>query len=294
MPRKAKEKKASSYRPTNFSSKNTSLLRFGYCSMLADGKLSKENIIDLSSKTFLGQLKNDKYIEESSSGMYQTTAKFKREFSKMIGSETNFGGSTSGESHQKLVSDICSKIPENSLIRGEFKNGNQLSTENGSYKKTPEYKGKLNDLKQSVYAAQRENKENYINDLNRTGLSKEDKIRIEDNYLTNKKDLELKEKTLNDNKRGVSAPDFQFSLTKSNANEFIESIRELEEKEEYSKYKEQWEETLSQMQDYISSCETQVIEICTEILDSNYTRTQILSKEFYSVIYEKPVFFFRT
>lgn len=54
------------------------------------------------------------------------------------------------------------------------------------------------------------------------------------------------------------------------------------------------EKSLEDMQDYISSCETQVIEICTEILDSNYTRTQILSKEFYSVIYEKPVFFFRT
>ena len=294
MPRKAKEKsKSSSYRPTNFSSKNTSLLRFGYCTMLADGKLSRENIIDLSSKTLFGQLKNDGYIKETSEkGVFQTTPKFKNEFSKMIGNESNFGGSTSGENHQKLVSDICSKIPEGSLLEGSFRNGNQLATDNKHYKKTPEFKDKVNTIRQEIYAAQRQNELDYKNKYE--GLSDLDKVKLSLTYRTIKNELELQEKAINDNKRGVSAPDFQFTLMKSDSEEFINNLRQLEEREEYCKYKDEWEENITRMENYISECETEEIEIYTEIINENYDRKQIICKENYSRIYEKPVFYFRT
>ena len=302
MPRKPKAKnpsksgsgKNSSYRPTNFSMKNTSLLRFGYSTMLADGKLSRENIIAVGSKTLFGQLKNDGYIKESSEkGVFKTTDKFKSEFSKLIGDSRNFGGSTSGEQHQKLVGDIVTKIPESSLLRGDFKNGNQLAAENRPNKKTPEFKGKVMELKQEISSAWKQNEQDYKAAMSDSSLSDVERTKAEIDYFYKKDELEMQEKVLDD-KRGISAPDFQFMLTKAEANEFVENLRELGASEEYSKYQEQWEEQVTRMESYISSCETEIIEICTEIIDSNYSRNQIQSKEFYSRVYEKPVFYFHT
>lgn len=292
---KAESKKTTSYRPTNFSTKNTSLLRVGYSSMLADGKLSRENIIELGSKTLFGQLKNDGLIKETSEkGVFQTTEKFKNQFSEMIGDSRNFGGSTSGELHQRLVSDIVTKIPESSLLRGDFKNGNQLATENRQNKKTSEFRAKVYELKQEVAAALEKATTEYQAVIGREGVSDLDRTKAELDYFHRKDELEMQQRVLEDSKRGISAPDFQFTLTKAEANEFIESLRELEEREEYSKHREQWEESIAKMESYVSSCEAEIIEIYTEIIDSNYSRNQIQSKEFYSRVYEKPVFYFST
>ena len=293
MPRKAKAKgKSDSYRPTNFSTKNTSLLKVGYGSMLADGKLSRDNIIEMGSKTLFGQLKNDGFIKETSEkGVFKTTDKFQKQFSSLIGESKNFGGSTSGEVHQRLVSDIVSKIPESALLRNDFKNGNQLSTENRQNKKTPEFQSKLNELKQDVYAQQRANEQSRI-DAER--LSGTQKVQALINYQDKKSELEMREKVLNDNKRGISAPDFQFTLTKSEVNEFIDNLRELEQREEYYSQKEQWEESIARLQQYVMEQTTETVEIYTEVIDSNYRTRDILSKEYYSQVYNTPVFMFET
>lgn len=290
MPRKAK--KTSSYRPTNFSMKNTSLLSVGNAFILAEGKLSRDNIVDLSSKTLFGQLKTDNLIKETNEqGIYEVTAKFKSEFSSLTGDSRSYGGSGAGEIHSGTVSNLTAAIPKDALINGDYKNGNQLLTENRQNKKTPEFKDKINELKQEVYAAQRQNEIDYRASMSNPSLSDVERTKAEIDYFYKKDDLEMKENVLND-KRNVSSPDMEISLTRSQAYEYIENLREL--KEEYSKYNDEWEETISQMESYITVTEEEIITFDIEVIDSNYTRNQIQAKEYYSRVYEKPVFYFKT
>ena len=290
MPRKAK--KTSSYRPTNFSMKNMSLLSVGNAFILAEGKLSRDNIVDLSSKTLFGQLKTDNLIKETNEqGIYEVTAKFKSEFSSLTGDSRSYGGSGAGEIHSGTVSNLTAAIPKDALINGDYKNGNQLLTENRQNKKTPEFKDKINELKQEVYAAQRQNEIDYRASMSNPSLSDVERTKAEIDYFYKKDDLEMKENVLND-KRNVSSPDMEISLTRSQAYEYIENLREL--KEEYSKYNDEWEETISQMESYITVTEEEIITFDIEVIDSNYTRNQIQAKEYYSRVYEKPVFYFKT
>lgn len=290
MPRKAK--KTSSYRPTNFSMKNTSLLSVGNAFILAEGKLSRDNIVDLSSKTLFGQLKTDNLIKETNEqGIYEVTSKFKSEFSRLTGDSRSYGGSGAGEIHSGTVSNLTAAIPKDALINGDYKNGNQLLTENRQNKKTPEFKDKINELKQEVYAAQRQNEIDYRASMSNPSLSDVERTKAEIDYFYKKDDLEMKENVLND-KRNVSSPDMEISLTRSQAYEYIENLREL--KEEYSKYNDEWEETISQMESYITVTEEEIITFDIEVIDSNYTRNQIQAKEYYSRVYEKPVFYFKT
>lgn len=290
MPRKAK--KTTSYRPTNFSMKNTSLLSVGNAFILAEGKLSRDNIVDLSSKTLFGQLKTDNLIKETNEqGIYEVTSKFKSEFSSLTGDSRSYGGSGAGEIHSGTVSNLTAAIPKDALINGDYKNGNQLLTENRQNKKTPEFKDKINELKQEVYAAQRQNEIDYRASMSNPSLSDVERTKAEIDYFYKKDDLEMKENVLND-KRNVSSPDMEISLTRSQAYEYIENLREL--KEEYSKYNDEWEETISQMESYITVTEEEIITFDIEVIDSNYTRNQIQAKEYYSRVYEKPVFYFKT
>lgn len=290
MPRKAK--KTTSYRPTNFSMKNTSLLSVGNAFILAEGKLSRDNIVDLSSKTLFGQLKTDNLIKETNEqGIYEVTSKFKSEFSSLTGDSRSYGGSGAGEIHSGTVSNLTAAIPKDALINGDYKNGNQLLTENRQNKKTPEFKDKINELKQEVYAAQRQNEIDYRASMSNPSLSDVERTKAEIDYFYKKDDLEMKENVLND-KRNISSPDMEISLTRSQAYEYIENLREL--KEEYSKYNDEWEETISQMESYITVTEEEIITFDIEVIDSNYTRNQIQAKEYYSRVYEKPVFYFKT
>lgn len=290
MPRKAK--KTTSYRPTNFSMKNTSLLSVGNAFILAEGKLSRDNIVDLSSKTLFGQLKTDNLIKETNEqGIYEVTSKFKSEFSRLTGDSRSYGGSGAGEIHSGTVSNLTAAIPKDALINGDYKNGNQLLTENRQNKKTPEFKDKINELKQEVYAAQRQNEIDYRASMSNPSLSDVERTKAEIDYFYKKDDLEMKENVLND-KRNISSPDMEISLTRSQAYEYIENLREL--KEEYSKYNDEWEETISQMESYITVTEEEIITFDIEVIDSNYTRNQIQAKEYYSRVYEKPVFYFKT
>lgn len=295
LPRKAKgASKASSYRPTNFSMKNTSLLSVGNAFILAEGKLSRDNIIDLSSKTLLGQLKADNLIiETKQQGIYEVTEKFKSEFSKLTGDSRSYGGSGAGEIHSGTVSNLTAAIPRDALINSNYKNGNQLLTENRQNKKTPEFKSKINEIKQEVYAAQRQNEQDYKASMSDSSLSDIERTKAEIDYFYKKDELEMQEKVLND-KRNVSSPDMEISLTKAQAYEYIDNLRELKEQEEYSKYNTEWEETISQMESYIETVEEEIITFDIEVIDSNYTRNQIQSKEFYSRVYERPVFYFKT
>lgn len=286
--------KSSSYRPTNFSTKNTSLLAVGNAFILSEGKLSRENIINLSSKTLLGQLKNDGYIKESDNkGVYQVTDRFKSEFTKLTGNAKSYGGSGAGEIHSGTISNLTAAIPTSALISNEYKNGQQLVTENRQNKKTPEYKNKVNEMKQEIFAAQRENELNYKNSQSDSSLTEADRVNAEVRYFFEKDNLEFQERILNDNKRGISSPDLEIELTKAQAYEYIDNLRELEEREEYSKYRDQWEETLSQMESYIETSVEEVLVFDIECIDSNYTRNQIQGKLNWERVYDRKVFYFR-
>ncbi len=283
--------KSSSYRPTNFSMKNTSLLAVGNAFILSEGKLSRDNIINLSSKTLLGQLKNDGLIVEKSQGIYTTTKKFDTEFAKLSGNERSQGGSGAGEQHSGCISNFASNLPQSALIDGRYKNGNQMITENRQNKKTPEFKNKVNQMKQEVYAAQRQLEAEY-NSIKNSSASDLEKTNAEIHYYTEKSNLEMQEKVLNDNKRGVSSPDMSVFLTRAEAESYIENLRELSQSEEYREHSSQWEESISRMESYVSSSLEPCIEICIEVCSGNYRTIDIQSKENWSVVYDKPVFFF--
>lgn len=293
MPRKSTKEKASSYRPTNFSMKNTSLLATGNAFILAEGKLSRDNICSLGSKTLFGQLKNDGYIKETKEqGIYKATDKFEREFSKLTGDKFSFGGSGAGEQHSKTISNLVSIVPKDALINNGYKNGQQLITENRQNKKTPEFKERVYEMKQEVYAAQRKLEQDYKNTLSDSRIPEADKTKAGIDYLYQKEQLQMQERVLNDNKRGISSPDMQITLSRSEAEEYIDNLRELSRQEEYSRHSEQWEETINRMQSYIQSSPEMVLTINLEVVSTNYRTIDIQAKENWSIVYNEPVFYF--
>ena len=293
MPRVKKQSSNSSYRPVNFSKKNNSLIRFGQAAMLSSGILSRENIIDLSNKTLFGQLKNEEYIQETSEkGVFRTTEKFEKKWSEYTGDVRMFGGTTSGEQHQRLVSDIVSKVPDSTLFSGSFKNGNVIATETKQYKETTAYKNDLNMLRKQVTNELRDLESDYQSKMDSTSNSLE-KASIKAEYLEQKGVLTMHDQVLH-SKKPISAPDFQISINTSECESFFNAIRELEQDEHYSRYKDQWEDNIDKMQEYVSSSEEDVVTLNIEVIDRNYSARDIYQKEVWGCLNSQPVFYLRT
>lgn len=293
MPSVKKETSKSSYRAVNFNKKNDSLVRFGQAAMLASGILSRENIIDLSNKTLFGQLKNEGYIKEpNEKGVFRTTDKFEKKWSEFTGNERMFGGTTSGEQHQRLVSDIVSKVPDSTLLAGSFKNGNVIATETKQYKSTKSYQNNLYSLQKQVQKDLSDLESSYNNSLE-TASSSLEKAALKAEYLEQKSILTMHDQVLH-SKKPISAPDFQIDINASESESFFNALRGLEEDEHYSRYKSQWEENIEKMEEYIAASGQEVVTLNIEVIDRNYSSRDIYQKEVWSQMNSQPVFYLRT
>lgn len=301
MPRKKGSGKAgaakssSSYRPTNFSLKNESLVRVGNAFILSEGKLSNQNIKNLSSNTLFGQLKNDGYITEikTDKGMYQTTDKFKKDFSKMTGKDIIYGGSGAASNHYRAVSNTATAIPKSVLTSGHYKNGQALIRENSADKKTKSFQNSRNQILRNIQNQREVENRTFRQEMAKASGDKKAQTILRSNHYLKDKELTMREKVIEDTHRGISSPDIQITMNKAEAFEFVQNMRDLAATDEYIEVRDNWNDTLDRMESYIVTTTTEYVEYNIEYCTSSYRREDIIAKENWATVNHTEVFFLK-
>lgn len=285
------EKKKSSYQEIEFVPSNTNLRNVCERLRASDGALTKEDIIKVSNRTFFQSLKYYGFIEEKTKGIYTYTKplekKYNNEITKLLEKDYNnkkgnysFGGSNSGDEHKKTLSNIISCIPDSVFLKGNYKNGCLMTSEQKVEKHKDYYKESIEKLKESNAEKIKVIESNYQAAMRDLSLSEYEKSRIQSNYQKEMNYLKTREKTLNDNKRGVSPVDAQVKMDKSEFYEFYSNIKNYIETIEDRSIREQLTETFLREERYVQTTSSEeIVTINLEVTTGSYKLYELIAKQ---------------
>jgi hypothetical protein len=258
----------------------------------SEGKLTKFAIENRFSRTYRYQLINKGWIEEKN-GFFIPTKTFKNEFAEVAGKEKIiYGGSGSSEQHVSAISNLVSFIPSDALIRGDYKSGQTLIEENHRYKKTKQYKEDVRAIKDDISNQRREAEEKYQTIIKDPSISRADKIYAQKEYKDAIKMANLREEVIN-SKRNISPPDLWVRLTRDEAIEYVNSIRENIDDIVEERYRDRWLERLDRMEERaITSTET-LIEYSLEVVTDSYRLRDIVAKQNHATVNNAVLDFLR-
>lgn len=288
---KKKEKnKASSYREIKFDAPITIKACNGL--IMCDGSMHRDDFISLTNKTFYQNMKSKDYITEDSNGFCTKTDKLEKDYSKQHG-KTSFGGSGCNEGHKRASSLTATFVPESILLRGNFKNGTQMTQSHIAEAKTNDYKNKKEELKKLNSDRKSEIQENYKTAMANPSLSKNEKILIERNYKKDMDDINKREKVVNKKSRSVSPPDIQITGTKNELYETIDNLSEYKDTLS-DRLRNYWEPVIEQMYEYVRTSTEVIIDLNLEYLTPNYKQEQVIAKQNWGYMHDTKVFCLKT
>ncbi|MGF7058669.1 hypothetical protein [Brassicibacter mesophilus] len=243
--------------------------------------LHKDDIIRLVGKNEYYILKKGGYLEaiqNAEKGHFKSTEKFRREFKLHVDGKAKFGGSGSTV-HAKGVNNIINILPDKAKLEGRVSNETELKDEFKQLKTTDAYKIALKEEKERL--------ENQIKQIeNDYRAHKID----EATYLIDRRNTRNDLKIINDNKRGVSHSDFRVKLTRNEAEETLERLRDERLKVSES-YRKQFDKAIVKMENIISRSTTTSIELNIEIVTANYEYKDIKAKENYETLTGKEIIY---
>ena len=286
MPRPPK-KQATSYKEINWNSPTANAL--GNAFIAAEGKLPASSIKSSFNKTLFQQARSLGYIKKCEGDLYKATDKLKSEFS---GKNTKYGGSGAGIKHTTEVGKIVSLIPKEALTRGNYQNGESLKKQNAEFKGTNKFKERRKDLRRELRNRADENEKRYNEVKDDNTKTNKEKALAYSSYVSEKRRCEKEFEVIEDRKHSFSAPDLQVSLLKTEAKEFIDSMRSRAEEIDNYKIRAEYESTIDRMEAKISTSTTPIITYNIEIISSSYRERDIISKEHWGYAHNTDVFMF--
>jgi len=243
--------------------------------------LHRDDIINIVGKNEYYNLKKGGYLEaiqKAEKGHFKSTEKFRKEFKLHVDGKAKFGGSGSTV-HAKGVNNIIKLLPDKVKLEARVSNEVELKEEFKKIKATEAYRMALKE--------ERERLENQLKKIeNDYRAHKID----EATYLIDRRNTRNDLKIINDNKRGVSHSDFRVKLTRNEAEETLERLRDerLKVKENHRK---QFDKAITKMEKMISKSTTTSIEINVEIVTANYEYKDIKAKENYETLTDKEIIY---
>lgn len=251
--------------------------------LYSEGRLTKDQIIEIGNQTLFQKLKSGGFIEEvknTDKGIFKTTEKLKNQYKSNVDANAKFTGSGSSN-HSRGVFNIIKMLPGDIVMKGNIRTEEFLKDEFKLLKKRKQFK---------------ENQANYRDKLNkeRTNLIaqyKKEKISTPANkqailkaqYSKEIEKIDYRLKIFND-KKGISPADFRVIATKDQAEEILKNLQDQRDRFDKAYYINQFDKAIDKLQSMISKAEpTKTININFEVITDTYEAKDIIAKENYEI-----------
>ncbi|WP_353096108.1 hypothetical protein [Tissierella praeacuta] len=260
--------------------------------LYSEGRLSKDQIIEIGNQTLFHKLKSGGYIEEvknTDKGVFKTTEKLRNQYKVNIDGNTRFSGSGSTE-HSKGVYNVVKLLPVDIIMKGNIQTEEDLKDEFKKLKKKKEFKASITSYREKLNSNKINLTTNYKKELQNTPKDRQALLKAHYTKEIEKVDYILK--VLDDKKRGVSHSDFRVIATKDQAEEILKNLQSERDRHEDNYYINQFDKAIDKLQNIISRTEpTQEIKINFEVVTKNYEARDIIAKENYEVIAGQEMIF---
>lgn len=264
--------------------KNKTLEKVARYFLYSEGRLSKDQIIEIGNQTLYQKLKAGGYIEEvknTDKGIFKTTDKLRSQYKVNIDSNARFSGSGSTE-HSKGVYNVINLLPNNIIMEGKIQTEEYLKDEFKMLKREEEFKTNLQSYKDKLHNDKIELTTKYHKDLENTQEDKKALLKAE--YLKEVEQIDYKLKILNDKNRGISNPDFRVIALRDQTEEILRNLRNERDTLDSNYRINQFNEAIAKIETIISKTETREISLNFEVITKNYEARDIIAKENYEII----------
>ncbi|MDU5082840.1 hypothetical protein [uncultured Tissierella sp.] len=260
--------------------------------LYSEGRLSKDQIIEIGNQTLFHKLKSGGYIEEvknTDKGVFKTTEKLRNQYKVNVDSNARFSGSGSTE-HSKGVYNIVKLLPQNIIMQGKIQTEEDLKDEFKKLKKKKEFKTNVTSYREKLNSDKINLIAKYKKELQGTPKSRQALLKA--HYTKEIEKIDYRLKVLGDTKRGISHSDFRVIATREEAEELLINLQLERDKFEDSYYIARFDRAIDKLQNIISGAEpTQEIQINFEIITKNYEARDIIAKENYEVVTGEEMIF---
>lgn len=230
----------------------------------SEGIISREQFLQISNRTMLSRYINKgllTQVKNAEKGVYQITAKFKREYMREIDPKQSFSGSGS-LAHSSGLNTAISLLPRTS----ELKTGQAIKREFDSYRKTPQFQISLTKLQ-----------ERYYKDLQEIRAKPQTENRAYNGFILNR--AENSYKMIMDERKAFSTPDIGAIMTLEELSSFRDNLVEYHASHRLSERKnELLRETISKLREMERSY-SQPVQVHIEIVTGSYGNVEIQQKE---------------
>ncbi|WFA09589.1 hypothetical protein [Tissierella sp. Yu-01] len=253
--------------------------------LYSEGRLSKDQIIEIGNQTLFHKLKSGGYIEEvknTDKGVFKTTEKLRNQYKTNIDAKVRFSGSGSTE-HSKGVYNMVKILPQSIIMDGKLQTEEDLKEEFKKLKKKKEFKASVTSYREKLNTDKLNFMANYKKELQNTPKNRQALLKA--HYTKEIEKIDYRLKVLDDKKRGISHSDFRVIATKDQAEEILKNLQEERDRFEDAYYINQFDKAIDKLQTIIGRAEpTQEIRINFEIVTKNYEARDIIAKENYGII----------
>ncbi len=259
--------------------------------LYSEGRLSKDQIIEIGNQTLYQKLKAGGFIEEvkTDKGVFKTTEKLRNHYKVNIDSNARFSGSGSTE-HSKGVYNIIKLIPTNIIMEGKIQTEEDLKDEFKKLKKKKEFKASIASYREKLNTEKLNLMAKYKKELQNAPKSRQALVKA--HYTKEIEKIDYRLKVLDDKKRGISHSDFRVIATRDQAQEILRNLQEERDRFDDSYYINRFDKAIEKLQNIINRAEpTQEIKINFEIVTKNYEARDIIAKENYEIVTGQEMIF---
>jgi len=250
--------------------KNDKLTAIGRNFQFSDGRLTKEDILQISNQTLFTKLKSGGYIKEVENGSgdsFKTTDKFRKEYKLNVDSKESWKGS-GGSTHTQGMAKMAKLVPREVITAGNFKTGETLKNEFDSLKNRQAFKQEANKMREDKRQEIIQREQLYKSQLD-SAVSDKQKLYYEGKYKVDSQKLQKELKVLN-SKNAFSVPDTKITLTRDQAEEMLDNLRNSFD-QYHQRNHEMIQEAVHKLEQTIEQTQGQSIEISIEVCTENYS-----------------------
>lgn len=230
----------------------------------SEGIISREQFLQLSNRTMLSRYISKgllSQVKNAEKGVYQITAKFKREYTREIDPKQAFSGSGS-LTHSTGLNTAISLLPKTS----ELRTGQAIKKDFESYRKTPQFKIALANLQ-----------DRYYRNLQEVKSTQQGSNHAYNGFILNR--AENSYRIIMDERKAFSTPDIRATMTLDELRIFRDNLLEYHSSHKLSERKNQLlKETVSKLnqmeRNYCSP-----VHVYIEIVTGSYGNVEIQQKE---------------
>lgn len=267
--------------------KNQKQLNLVHSFVVAEGRLSKEQIFREANKEIFYRMKNNGYIKETvkGSGIFKATGKLQSLVKKTEGISFSVGCSSK---HSAKIIKAVSYLPQSVIMEGRFESGQALKEEMSAYKQTSGYQRKIGDMQKAVLRQSKQIGVRYKNRLE-SALSTTERYQTVIDFKADIAENQMRQEILfSDNPLYV--PDFKVLVERTEAEELLNNMKLSMEALERGKEYDFLSQNVSKLEEILRA-QQENYELYFEVVMDSYGKRELCRHRNYEQVMEREVLY---